>query len=132
MEERPADDPSILDADPLWRRIHPEWLISDDRGGVYVTSAAFDNSDDGSGMSVTLGRESEAAGFTPQAALERFPGYGLASLPAGCCRQHGQTLQRDPTPEDAHHALVNGQKTKGIRRKLAKAATLVVKPQKQD
>ena len=123
-----VDDLSIDDADPLWRRIHPKWYVPDGRGGRRLSSAAFENSPDGSGMSVTLGREAEAEGGSPQAAVERFPGYGLASLVARRCRELDQTLQRDPTEEDPHHALVNGKKTKRIQRELAKAASLLVDP----
>lgn len=123
-----SDDPSILDPDPLWRRIHPLQVVPDGRGGSRVSSAAMTDSSDGTGMSVTLGREAQAAGVTPALALSRHPGLGLASLLAGECRRQSQILARDPTPDDPHHALVEGEKPKAVQRALARAATLLVWP----
>ncbi len=119
------DDRSILDADPLWRRVIQLWVVADGSGGSRVSSAAFDNSSDGSGTSVTLGREAQEAGVTPRKALERYPDCRLASVSAGHCRRSGQAIVRDPTEEDRHHALVEGPKTKSVRRELARAAVWI-------
>ena len=120
------DDPTIRDPDPLWRRIHPTFLRSDGT----VSSAAFSNSSDGSGMSVTLGREAMATGVTPKLALSRYPTHGLAAITAGDCRSHEQRIQRDPTAEDRHHALVSGEKTKAVQRQLARAAVMLALPER--
>lgn len=123
-----VDDRSVLDGDPLWRRLRPEHVVPDGQGGWRASSAAFSNSSDGTGMSVTLGREAETAGIDARRALGRFPLFGLASVSAGICRTHEQAIQRDPTVDDHHHALVNGDKPRRIQRALAKAATLLVRP----
>jgi hypothetical protein len=123
-----ADDRTILDPDPLWRRIHPDQFVSDGQSGWRVSSAAFDNSRDGSGMSVSLGREAQAAGVDPSLALQRFPGFGMASVTAGECRKLEQWIERDPTRADPYHALVNGCKPKRVQRELAKAAKLLIRP----
>jgi hypothetical protein len=123
-----GDDPTVLDPDPLWRRIHPVHFVDDGQGGKRLSSAAFDNSSDGTGMSVSLGREAEAAGVAPETALQRFPRFGMASITAGTCRTHNQAIQRDPTEDDRHHALVNGDKPKRVQKKMAGAATILVSP----
>lgn len=124
-----ADDLTVFDADPLWRRIHPSQVVSDGQGGWRVSSAAFENSSDGSGMSTSLGRDAEAAGTTPQRALKNYQDLGMASVTAASCRSQKQTIQRDPTPDDPHHALVNGDKSKrSIRRALANAARILIMP----
>lgn len=119
------DDPSILDPDPPWRRVHPDWIVPGSDGADRLSSAAFENSPDGTGTSVTLGREARAAGVTPVRALARFPGYRLVSVTAGACRAVEQAIARDPTEEDPHHALVEGRKTKSTRRELARAAAFL-------
>ncbi|HVS09685.1 MAG TPA: hypothetical protein VMS76_07400, partial [Planctomycetota bacterium] len=102
--------------------------VPDGHGGMRLSSAAFDNSSDGTGMSVTLGGEAEEAGITPERALARHPGFGLASFHAGACRQHRQSIERNPTSEDPHHALVNGDKPKAVRRALSKVASMLIAP----
>jgi len=119
------DDPTILDSDPLWRRIHPSWLVDDGKGGRRLSTAAFENSPDGTGTSVTLGRDAQIAGVTPRKILERFPERRLASVAAGVCRANKQILVRDPEPEDPHHALIDGEKPKSVRRALSNAASLI-------
>ena len=79
-------------------------------------------------MSVTLGREAGDAGIDARRALGRFPGFGMASLSARTCRTHEQEIQRDPTEDDAHHALVDGEKPRRIQRALAQASALIVRP----
>jgi hypothetical protein len=126
---QPVDDPTVLDADPLWRRLHPEQYVDDGQGGKRISTAAFENSSDGTGMSVSLGREAAAEGIDPALALKRYPGFGMASITAGICRAHNQGIERDPTEEDRHHAVVNGVKTKSTRKALAKIARLLILPQ---
>jgi len=79
-------------------------------------------------MSVTLGRDAQAAGVTPAFVIDRFPGFGLASVSAGECRRHAQELVRDPTEEDPHHALVNGGKPHSVRKALHRAALILIIP----
>ncbi len=124
MAEAPDDD-SVRNEDPLWRRVVPVQMVTDANGASRPSSAAFENSSDGSGMSVTLGREARADGVTPQVVLKRFPRCRIASLTAGQCRDHKQKIARDPTKEDPHHALVNGTKTKSTRKAFATLACWV-------
>lgn len=123
-----ADDPTILDPDPLWRRVRPEQIVRDGDGTRRPSSAVFQNSSDGSGMSVSLGREAQEAGISPARALADYPGFGLAQLTAGECRAHHQTMQRDPTDADPHHALVSGDKKRATSRALGRLAVWVVLP----
>lgn len=123
-----SDDPTILDSDPLWRRIHPKQVVHDGQGCQRPSSAAFVNSSDGTGMSVTLGPEAENANVSPLEALRGFAGFALASLPVVVCRMHDQTLERAPTSDDPHHALVDGEKPRSVRRALCRAASWAVPP----
>ena len=48
------DEPGIADAEKLWRRTCPMWVIPDDNhGGWTVSSAASDASSDGSPLSMS-------------------------------------------------------------------------------
>ena len=68
-----VDDPAILSDAILWRRIHPKWVVLDtNRGGVRVSSAAFDDSPDGSAMSVLLADAVESTGRMAADVLARY------------------------------------------------------------
>jgi hypothetical protein len=117
------DDESIGDDSALWRRIRPDWAIYDENlGRRRPTSQAFQNR--GDGMSVLLGAEVES----PEVAVESVPGYGLVSFTAGLVRQLDQLVARDPTPEEAAHALVVGNKTGPVKRTLAESALWLIEP----
>jgi hypothetical protein len=118
------DDQTIANDDPLWRRLIPDWVSPGADGQPVISSAAFQNSPDGSPMSVTLGRDCQSH----ERAIGRHLGYGLASLTAGLVRGHRQVVCRDPQPEDAAHALVEGDKPRSVRKALARAAVLLVAP----
>ena len=82
-----ADDPSIHDTAILWRRIPPRWFVLDERkGGIRASSAAFDDSQDGTPMSVLLCDVMEANGRAPRDALVGLEGYALAGISAGSAR----------------------------------------------
>lgn len=123
-----ADDPTITDASLLWRRIHPSWVVADENcGGFRVSSAAFDNSPDGTPTSINLEEVARAIGVTAEEILRPFVGYGMASLTAGQGRACHQTVGRfgddDPT-----HGFIAGQKTKSVKTKLAAACIWVISP----
>lgn len=123
------DDSTLGDASVLWRRIHPSWAVSDEnRGGIRVSSAAFDNSRDGSATSVLIAEIVAASGHGPEDVLRGLDGYGLASLTAGAARVCGQAVARDPLPDEPAHGLIAGSKTKGVKKRLAAAAVWVVLP----
>ena len=127
--DRLTDDTSIPDDAELWRRICPRWVVPDDNGGgLRVSSAAFDNSNDGSPTSVLLAEIVEATDRAPSDVLTGFEGYGLAAVTAGQARGCQQGVARDPLPEEPAHAFVFGKKTKRAKRCLAKKAKWVIWP----
>ncbi|MPZ24159.1 MAG: hypothetical protein GEU28_11610 [Dehalococcoidia bacterium] len=120
-----VDDETIVDEAQLWRRVHPMWVIPDgNQGRMRLTRQAFQNRKGTESISVLL---AELTG-KPTQVLSEFPGYGLASLTAGFARAASQIVVRDPTPDEAAHALVVGRKTDATQRQLAKSAILVVAP----
>ena len=119
------DDLTVPDDEKLWQRIPPWWFHSDESvGRLRPAKAAFDDDSDGGPMSVVITSEAE----NPEATLAGHPGFALVSFTAGLARSFGQRIVRDPTPEEPAHALVDGRKTDGIKRRLARAATWVVPP----
>ena len=128
-DPHPEDDPSILDEEDLWRRISPTWVLKDKDGRPRVTSQAFQNDDEDGTMSIHLSSVAEQIGRTPSTILERYPGYSMASITAGDARQQKQGVKPDPSLEDPDHGSVVGDKGKGVRKQLRKAAKWVVEPQ---
>jgi hypothetical protein len=124
-----ADDPTIAGDAALWRRIHPTWAVADEnRGGRRVSSAAFDNSKDGSPTSILIAAAVSATHRGPEDILQGFAGYGLASLTARQARECEQGVARDPLPDEPAHGLLFGPKTNSLRRRLAAAAVWVISP----
>lgn len=122
-----ADDPSILADDPLWRRVHPALLVADKNSGSYrPSSAAFADHPNGTPMSIVLGREATAKGRTGEVAIEKFPGYSLASITAGQARESKQAVYRAPVVDEPDHGEVKGEKPKTVQRTFAKQAKWVV------
>jgi hypothetical protein len=119
------DDSTISDDNNLWRRIHPAQIVYDNNLKSYrPSSAAFDDSSNGSPMSVILAEENR----NPSTALENYEGFSMVSLTARLVRDCGQGIARDPLPDEPAHALVFGEKPKSIRKKLAQAAEWIVSP----
>ena len=124
-----VDDTTIANASELWRRIHPDWFVTDENtGNVVVSSAAFDNSRDGSPTSVLLADLVRGTGRTAEDVMARFDGYALASITAGQARDCEQGVARDPLPAEPAHAYVFGPKTKALKRRLARHAKCVIAP----
>jgi len=120
----PIDDTSISDAAELLRRISAHWWVFDDRTGRRrLSSAAFENSRDGSGTSVAIAAETSL-----DAQLQGYPGYGLASLPAGKAREQQQVVRRVPLDEMPWHAQIEGRKTGSIKKALSAACEILVEP----
>ena len=123
------DDPAIQDEVRLLRRVHPQWIVRDNNlNCLRPSSQAFNNSPDGSPMSVIREDVLENEHRSPVSTLAGYPGYALAALTAGTVRQNGQGVAADPLPEEPAHALVFGNKTESVRRRLAKASRWVVEP----
>lgn len=122
-----VDDATITDDSELWRRIHPLWVIRDENAGVVrVSSAAFDDSRDGSPTSVLLAAIVRESGRTDTDVLMDFGGYAFASLTAGEARRCNQGVARDPLPDEPAHAFLFGPKSKANKRCLARSAAWVI------
>lgn len=123
------DDPSVLDSENLWRRIHPAHIVPDaNRGSLRPSSAAFGDSEDGSPMSVYLSSLVQQSDRRPADLLSDWRSFGLASIGAGNVRLLHLGVVRDPLPEEPAHGLVTGPKPRSVQRKLAKASTWVILP----
>jgi hypothetical protein len=125
------DDPTILDEAELWRRIPPLHIVPDNnRGGLRISSAAFEDHPNGSAMSVLLGDEVLASGRDAQSVISQYPGFLLASVTAGLARSLDQGIIRKPLPdEEPAHAEVFGRKTGSVRKKLSRGATWIIGPE---
>ncbi len=125
-----VDDTTITNDSQLWRRIHPKWVVPDQNtGNLRVSSAAFDNSPDGSPTSVLLAYLVRETGRTAEDVITRFDSYALASITAGEARDCKQGVVHDADPNEPAHAYVFGQKTKAYKRCLARSAQWVISPE---
>lgn len=125
----PEDDKTIPDDAELWRRIPPMHIVPDgNRGGMKISSAAFEDHPNGSPMSVILGQEVLASGRDAPSVLQGLEAFSLASITTGLARALEQGVVRRPLPEEPAHAEVFGRKSKSTRRKLAKAANWIIAP----
>jgi hypothetical protein len=126
---RPADDQSIADDAILWRRIHPNHFIHDEnRGGLRPSSAAFANHKSRQVMSVILADVSLRCDRGPNEVLALYSGYALAAITAGTARECQQAVVPEPLPDEPGHAVVAGEKTKAVMRRLAAAAVWIIAP----
>ena len=103
----------VADDERLLRRIHPTFVKPDGT----ISSQAFTDPE----TSV----DREALLPSPNPALARWPGYGLAALVTGEVRQLGLEVRPDPLEQNPAHALIVGKKTKAIARQLARSASWV-------
>jgi hypothetical protein len=118
------DDPTIQNEDDLWRRIHPSQVVPDEnRWVVRPSSAAFEDSSNGTPMSVVL-----AEGQNPVRVLEKHEGFWLAAITAGLARECNQGIFRNPLVDESAHALVFGKKTRAVKKKLAQGSRWVITP----
>jgi len=124
-----ADDLTIADEAPLWRRIPPDWWVFDGNlGRVRPSSQAFSDHANGSPMSVVLGNEVLAEGRSSADVLAGHGGFCLASITAALAREKEQGIRRDPLPDEPAHAEVFGRKRMSVKNAFAKQATWVVPP----
>ena len=124
-----VDDQAIAAGAGLWRRIHPKWVVRDQNARAYrVSSAAFDNSPDGSPTSVLLADLVAETGRTANDVLKGYEEHALASITAARARECGQGVARDPIPEEPAHGYVFGRKTKANKRCLGQGAVWIIAP----
>jgi hypothetical protein len=125
-----ADDAGIADSADLWRRLIREWVVPDSNtGGIRISSAAFDDSRDGTPMSVLLADIVAQTRQKPEEVLAGFAGYGLAAITAGAVRVCKQGVMPTPEPDEPAHASVFGPKTGSTKKGMAKAARLLIYPE---
>ena len=104
------DDPLIPDREILYRRVSPEWVVSEGNSGQRrLSSAAFQNL---SGNAFSVHRSNLTK---PTTVIARHPGYGLVSFSAGEARSLSQGVTPEPTEDEPAHAHVNGDKNKKIK-----------------
>lgn len=130
MSESPADqdDPTISNEAELWRRVHPAQVIRDHEGKWRVSSAAFDDPSNGTGMSVYLAEIIIATDRTPASLLQNYQQHGLVSITAGTVRDIGLVIRRSPLPDEPAHAEVCGRKTHSRKKAMAINAIWVIHP----
>jgi hypothetical protein len=123
----PSDDATIAGDTELWRRIPPKHWISDaDSAGWRISSAAFEDSPDGSPMSVVIASECTGGLNT---LLKNLIGFGVAVLTVQQLRARGLGVVRFPDADLPGHAHVIGRKSQSVRRKLAREdARIILEP----
>ncbi len=114
----------------LLRRVPREFRVAD--GGTRPNSNAFDDSPDGSAMSVYVESLLDSIGKTDLDVIRGYDGYALVAFTVGMVRDLGWEVRlggADPIDTlGAAHAGVHGQKTKAKRRTLAQACEKRVWP----
>ena len=135
MTDESTDDLSITDDEGLLRRVpnQPNMVKYDDNIKAYrPTSVCFcDRETQDKELSITLEKSLNDNGENTEAAIQNYPGFGLARLLTGVVRNSitpQQIITRNPTDEDPHHGLIIGNKTKSTKKNLAKQATLIITP----
>jgi hypothetical protein len=124
-----SDDPTIAPSAQLWRRLHPSWVVPDENAGQpRISSAAFDDSRDGSPLSVLIADVVADSGRLIHDVLAPFPGYGIAAMTAADARAARQGVARTPEPDEPAHGSVFGPKTGATKKAMARAARLLVRP----
>lgn len=118
-----SDDTSILDSDALWRRIpYLQWVFDHNLGRVRPSTGCFDDSSDGTPMSVDLARISR----DPHRNLPSD--FALAEFTAGLARSRAQIVCLHPQEGNHAHTYVAGKKTDGVKKALARKSTWAVLP----
>ena len=111
------DDPSIADGTELWRRIPPLYICYDENRGVWrPESWAFSDDEDGDPMSAFIAAECGGVDVL----LQGHADYGVAAFTAGFAREKGQVIYRRPDAPEPGHVFVQGPKTRGVMRALAR------------
>jgi hypothetical protein len=123
------DDPEIQDTHQMLRRIPPWHVVPDGNvGGSRPSSAAFEDDDDGSPMSMYRRTVIEASGGNIDRVMVGHVGYGLAGINAGDLRSRDQTIHSDHLPAEPAHAVVCGPKTDSNRKHFYRRSVWVIRP----
>ncbi len=119
------DDPNIPNEERLFRCVHLKHIVTEDDGKSRVSTAAFTDPE----LSVFIEGIMSAAQRLPRDALTTWPKHLLVSISTGICRQNGQIVGPDPTPEEPAHGYAFGRKSNSVRRALRDAAEWIVPDQ---
>jgi hypothetical protein len=123
------DDPSIKDEDKLWRRIPPRHVFKDENlQKTRPSSAAFEDHPNGSPMSVFVERLVREADSSEMEVMLGHEEYALVAITAGFCRKLNLKISLEPHPDTPGHAVVFGNKTGSVKRKLAMEAIWIIPP----
>jgi len=129
MPENFHNDESISNDDYLFRRVPQEhWFFDENQGRVRPSSAAFEDHRDGSPMSVSIKSILDRLMLTPEFALEGHNDFGLVSFTVGFARKNNQGVVCAPRAHNEAHGHVIGNKTRSVRRALARTAIWVIPP----
>ena len=127
MVDDPRDDPSISNADRLFRRVRPNQLFSEPDGSHRPTSAVFKNQE----LSVNIESLMVEQGRRPEDTLTNFPHEFLTSIVSGNVRAHGCPIVKDTVPpNDPAHGLVLGRKTNAFANAMVRTHQWIVAPQR--
>lgn len=120
------DDPNVSNEEILYRRVRREqWHWAEGR----PQSGAFDDSPDGSPMSVALHSLMVGAGMKPEDLLSGHPEFGLVKFTAELVRSLSLAVTaKPPIAGEPAHGLVAGKKTLARKRRLAKDCQVEVQP----
>ena len=104
------DDPTILNDDRLFRRIHPQQLVPDERnaGKSRVSSGAFRDEE----LSIVIESTLSQSGRQPADLLTAYAKHTLVAITAATARAHDQKVARDPEADELAHGVVYGKKRK--------------------
>ena len=132
----PEDDPvGIPNGTRLFRRADPTFKTYDsNRKQWRPTSQVFQDSNDGTPMSVFAENVAIEHGETPQGFLQgRWAEWYLVAVFSEDMRTHGQKVYLDPHNQDLNdsyhsHAAVEGRKDPKTRKKLSQRYEWVIPP----
>ena len=123
------DDPDTHNADQMLRRVPPWHFVPDDNSGsLRPSSAAFEDDDDGSPMSMHRRTVIDSTGGHIERLMVGHIGFGLVGLSAGDLRSRDQTVHSDPLDDEPAHALICGTKTDSNRRFFRRQSVWVIAP----
>jgi hypothetical protein len=121
------DDSTIANECRLFRRISAQYVTAEGEH-FRISSQAFNNSSDGSGMSVWLEDTMQELGLSPADALVGHDHTWLVALTAGNMRHERQGVVRTPEPAEPAHGEVLGSKASSRRGRIRDQATWAISP----
>jgi hypothetical protein len=129
MPDATSPEGGIPNDAKIWRRVPPRHFYKDEKRGGLIRPAtsAFEDDPDGSPMSAAQ----ESLCGSPDPVMRGHEGYGLVEFTAGYLRTLGLEVVPDPTDAEPWHVLIAGNKTNGVRKKLARNSKWIVPPPQQ-